>query len=86
MDPIEQQKKNLIAALHEAIQATLIAGKLTGDKEILDIGVSMQLILILASKGNLEELKVFLKNYMLLGDENREDAMTTILKKPVCMN
>ena len=81
-----EARKALITKISLAVHELLIVGKISGDRKISDLGVTMQLVLMLASKDNLEELKVFLKNYMELGEEDTESAIDKALKIPACMN
>lgn len=82
----EEMKKELVEKIFMTVQQMLVVGKIYKDKPILDLGVTLQLVLLLASQKNLEELKVFLKNYMLLDEVEKQSPMERLLNIPVCLN
>jgi len=81
-----QEIESLIKEFNTSIQNLLKAGFSSGNKDIQDLGITAQLVLLTASRGGLEELKVFLKNYLLMEELEKEDPMVRLSKMALCLN
>lgn len=82
----EKEKKKLLEMVINISENLTEVGLRTRDKDFFDLGLTFKLVLVLASQGNLNELKAFLKNYMLIGEEEKESAISKISKMSVCIN
>lgn len=82
----KEEMEMLIKEFNDSIQNLLQASFESGNEELKDLAISSQLVMIVAARGGLGDLKVFLKNYLLMEELEKEDPMTRISKMSLCLN
>lgn len=82
----DKDKEKLLEEIFKNVSALIQEGLVSRNPEILALGKSLRLLLLLAASGDIEGVNLFLFKYLELENNKKKSPVSTFSGMSLCLN